>query len=189
MDMFEKVEKLKEKADVTYEEARDALQKADGDILEALILLEKEGKAKKPGNSYSTEYDRSEEKNKKEGDKSEKGKHKGKACGFIEKTKELFRKSITNYLVIKSKEDTKAKIPILAAVVILIFAWHISVVAIIVSLFFGCRYSFEGEDDMESANKACDTVCDKAEEIVADIVEVPSKDVTSEEESTEETKE
>ncbi len=119
---------------------------ADGDILEALILLEKEGKAKKPGNSYSTEYDRSEEKNKKEGDKSEKGKHKGKACGFIEKTKELFRKSITNYLVIKSKEDTKAKIPILAAIVIMIFAWHISVIAIIVSLFFGCRYSFGGEE-------------------------------------------
>ena len=88
--------------------------------------------------------------------------------------------------IIQQQDNNLADGDILEA---LIFAWHISVVAIIVSLFFGCRYSFEGEDDMESANKACDTVCDKAEEIVADIVEVPSKDVTSEEESTEETKE
>ncbi|MDY5103377.1 MAG: UBA/TS-N domain protein, partial [Agathobacter sp.] len=41
MDNFEKVEKLKERANVTYEEAKQALEACDWDILEAMIYLEK----------------------------------------------------------------------------------------------------------------------------------------------------
>ena len=44
MDNFEKVEKLKERANVTYEEAKQALEACDWDILEAMIYLEKLGK-------------------------------------------------------------------------------------------------------------------------------------------------
>ena len=55
MDIFEKVEKLVEKAGVSYEDAKAALDKAEGDLLDAMILLEKEGKAKAPEqSSYST---------------------------------------------------------------------------------------------------------------------------------------
>ena len=58
MDMFEKVEKLREKANVSYEEAKEALERSNGDILDAMILLEKEGKTKKAGaESYSTKYE------------------------------------------------------------------------------------------------------------------------------------
>ena len=58
MDIFEKVEKLVEKAGVSYEDAKAALDKAEGDLLDAMILLEKEGKAKAPEqSSYSTKYD------------------------------------------------------------------------------------------------------------------------------------
>ncbi len=178
MNMFEKVEKLREKADVTYEEARDALEKTNGDILEAMILLEKDGKAKNPGSTaYSTEYERSEEKEEdKNGKERKKKEKKDSGEGFVEKMKNLFRKSVTNYLVIKSKDGTAARIPLLVAALVLIFAWYISVIAIIVSLFFGCKYSFEGEDEMEAANKACE----KAEEIVADIVDVTSEEVSEE---------
>lgn len=45
MDQFEKVEKLKERANVTYEEAKQALEASEWDILEAMIYLEKQGKA------------------------------------------------------------------------------------------------------------------------------------------------
>lgn len=53
---IELVEKLQQRADVTYEEAKSALEKCDGDILEALISLEQEGKTSKPGGggAYST---------------------------------------------------------------------------------------------------------------------------------------
>lgn len=43
---LELIEKLKERANVTYTEAKEALEKCQGDLLEALIYLEKEGKIK-----------------------------------------------------------------------------------------------------------------------------------------------
>ena len=40
--MFEKVEKLRERANVSYEEAKNALERSNGDMLDAMILLERE---------------------------------------------------------------------------------------------------------------------------------------------------
>ena len=44
MDQFEKVEKLRERADVSYEEAKEALENSNWDILDAMIYLEQNGK-------------------------------------------------------------------------------------------------------------------------------------------------
>jgi len=41
---IEKVERLMDRADVGYEVAKEALEAADGDLLEAIIALEKDGK-------------------------------------------------------------------------------------------------------------------------------------------------
>ena len=46
MDNFEKVEKLRQHANVSYEEAKEALERSDWDILDAMIYLEKTGKVK-----------------------------------------------------------------------------------------------------------------------------------------------
>ena len=55
MTELEKVEKLREKSDVTYAEAKEALEKSKGDILDALIYLENQGKTEAPagGGFYS----------------------------------------------------------------------------------------------------------------------------------------
>ena len=58
MEMIEKVERLREKADVTYEEAKAALEQTDGDLLDAMVLLERQGKVKEPKQgAFSTEYE------------------------------------------------------------------------------------------------------------------------------------
>ena len=46
MEDFEKIEKLRERANVTYEEAKEALNAANGDLLDAMIYLERQGKVK-----------------------------------------------------------------------------------------------------------------------------------------------
>ncbi|MBE5857251.1 MAG: DUF4342 domain-containing protein [Lachnospiraceae bacterium] len=169
MDMFEKVEKLREKANVSYEEAKEALEKSNGDILDAMILLEKEGKTKKAGaESYSTKYEAGSElerfKNCEE--KQERRERAKENCRtFGEKLKSLLKKSTENFLVIERKGERIVKLPILAMVLILIFAWYAAIIAIIVSLFMGCKYSFEGEEDFKKAND----VCDKAEDIAASV--------------------
>lgn len=52
---MEQVEKLREYADVSYKEAREALEASGGDILQAVIDLENQGKTAAPaGGTYST---------------------------------------------------------------------------------------------------------------------------------------
>ena len=46
MEQNDMVNKLHEKADISKEDARDALERANWDMLEALQILEKEGKIK-----------------------------------------------------------------------------------------------------------------------------------------------
>ena len=48
MDKLEKVEKLREKTGVSYEDAKSALEACDYDVLDAIIYLEKLGKVKSP---------------------------------------------------------------------------------------------------------------------------------------------
>ena len=55
MEQFEKVEKLREKTGVSYEDAKKALEEHDWDMLEAIVALENEGKIKKPEvSTYTT---------------------------------------------------------------------------------------------------------------------------------------
>ena len=46
MTRLEMVEKIREKTGVTYEEAREALEKANWDMLDAVVTIEKEHPAK-----------------------------------------------------------------------------------------------------------------------------------------------
>ena len=52
---LERVERLREKADVSYAQAKEALEYSGGDLLDALIYLEEEGAIPRPeGGCYST---------------------------------------------------------------------------------------------------------------------------------------
>src|SRR5699024_11972032 len=58
MEQLEKVEKLRERADVSYEEAKEALEACDWDLLDAMVWLEKRGKVKGPSKeSFTTSYE------------------------------------------------------------------------------------------------------------------------------------
>lgn len=59
MDNFEKVEKLREHANVSYEEAKQALENSNWDILDAMIYLEQSGKVHGPEHSsYTTQAEK-----------------------------------------------------------------------------------------------------------------------------------
>ena len=48
MDKFKLVEKLKDKANINYEEAKNVLEKNNWDILDSIIYLEEIGRIEKP---------------------------------------------------------------------------------------------------------------------------------------------
>ena len=99
MDEFDKVEKLRQRANVSFEEARDALRACDGDLLDAMVYLERLGHVKAPEKAvFSTNADEKYEnvpdvivKNEKSADPSF-----GEQLGHLLKT--AFRKSIDNSL-------------------------------------------------------------------------------------------
>ena len=154
MDMFEKVEMLRQRANVSYEEAKIALEKSNGDVLDAMILLERESRT--AGTCGADEAG------------SRKAADDGKGLGS--KIKSLLHKSTVNYLAIDRKNERILRIPVLAAILILLFAWYAAVIAVVVSLFLDCKYSFEGESDMKAANEVCGRAGELAEQVKDKVV-------------------
>ena len=159
MEMFEKVDALRERANVSYEEAKNALDRTNGDVLEAMILLEREGKTRGAGyQNYNA------------GCASETNCNKGDGKSIGEKFKALIHKSTVNYLVIDRKDERILRVPVLAMVLLLIFLFPATVCAVVVSLFLDCKYSFVGEDEMKTANEVFGKAGDIAEQVKEKVV-------------------
>ena len=172
MTEFEKVEKLREKADVSYAEAKEALDLASGDLLDAMIYLEKQGKAKAPqgggffsgagasGGGSRSPHGGGKGKNKGTGGFSDIMSKFGTACAG------LLRKGTVNYL--DATKDGRAifSCPVLVLAALLLFFFWITLPLIVVSLFFGIRYRFSGPDlGRDDVNKVMDTTSDMVNEV------------------------
>lgn len=155
MDQFEKVEKLRQRANVTYEEAKEALTACEWDLLDAMVYLEKQGKVKGPSQStFSTSY---EEQEQFESVKDKVNGQKESSEEFIQKLGRLFKKgfqkSKDNYFCVRRKGEDIFKVPVWVFILVLLCTWHVTLLIMIIALFFECEYSFCGKDDLKSANK------------------------------------
>ena len=178
MDL-EKVEKLRATANVTYEEAKNALQKTNGDLLEAVIELERQGKIKEPsgGGYYSSRENKSDETSanangydyqQRRGARHARP-HRQPIKDFLHWCGRIIQKGNTNYLDITKCEEPEmtpkliTSIPLTILVLLLFFAFWATIPAMVVLLFLGYRYSFRGpeigRDDLNRAmNKAAETI-------------------------------
>lgn len=162
MTNFEMVETLREKANVSYEEAKTALEASNWDLLDAILLLESEGKIAPETSSYST---RAEELPPEQKEKKHRGFHEGmkwlaRSCG------KLLRIGNTNFLAVSRNEKELFSLPVTVFVVLLLCSVWTILVAMFVSLFFGVRYSFRGPNlGKESINRVMDRASDMAENV------------------------
>ncbi len=168
MDELEKVERLRKKADVSYEEAKQALEECGWDLLDAIVLLEKQGRVKEPKNtSYTTQY---EEPEKIEEAASSTQKNRG---GFSETLNSFFswcgsmiQKGNETLFKVERGGKTIISVPVTVFVIILIITFWCVFVVMLVGLFCGCHYSFEGIDKVEvDVNKAMNSASNVAEKI------------------------
>lgn len=167
MDQFEKVEKLRERADVSYEEAKEALENSNWDILDAMIYLEQNGRTKAPGQSS---YTTCGEKNSAQAESS---RCEDAKEGFWDSMHKFgdwcikwINKGNSNQFSVYKDGEEKFAVPITLLVVLLIFAFYVVVPLMIVGLFFNFRYHFEGPDmKAVDINKAMDTAADAAENL------------------------
>lgn len=174
MANFDSVEKLRERANVSYEDARAALDACGDDLLEALILLEKQGKVIAPagGGTYSSkslpEVARSAGQGKKTEEKGE---------SFMEMLNRfgnwfagVIQAGCANLFEVSRNGRRVVCVPILVLVLLLIFAFWITIPLLIAGLFVGCRYSFSGEDMKGiNVNSVMDSAANAAEGIKKEI--------------------
>jgi len=175
MTEIEKVEKLREKADVTYAEAKEALDRSGGSLLDALIDLESSGKVAKPagGGFYSgadlpiqTEYSGSYSDSRKSTDTGSGENFADLMKRFGEFCLKMFNKGLENHLVAFKGDEQLFSCPVLVVIALAIASFGITILLFAVSLLCGFRYQFSGDDlNKESVNSVMDSASDVADDI------------------------
>ncbi|EHK2304587.1 ubiquitin [Clostridium perfringens] len=161
MEKLKLVDKLKNKANISYEEAKDALEKSNWDMLEAMLYLEAHGKVEKPSLSifYTNESKESynengEEVNLKEDTNENNFENKNSfegvfeaICKAIDTCNNIFIEIIRNSRVI-------LKIPFTVLIVLLFFAFWIVIPLMIIGLFFNMEFLVSSKKiDVDKINK------------------------------------
>lgn len=176
MDKLEKVEKLREKTGVSYEDAKNALEACDYDLLDAIIYLEKLDKVKAPDvdsfvtggdQQASTEFEQAQQTYTNDCNKVTFGQMMDrffKWCGRI------LKKSVDSTFIVERRGQTMINVPVLVLVIALILAFWVVLPLLVVGLFCECRYHFEGIGDINvNLNSACDKVADSVDNLKSDV--------------------
>lgn len=127
---LEQVDLIMKRANVSYTEAKEALEHCNGDVVEALLYLEKNEHIYTQAKSVSST---------------------DKVTSFINKL------NATNFIM-KKKERTYVNVPLSVALITIILCFHFSILAIVIALILGVKISITGENDI--AQKINSTIDD-----------------------------
>lgn len=175
MEKLEKVELVREKTGVDYQDAKDALEACDYDVLDAIIWLENAGKADTHTASYettgtTTSYASPEMRQAQEEYHAHSRKTKiGEIFAtFCNQLRNLIRAGADMTFIAEREGHNVISVPLLIVVVGML-VWGASIWLMIVGLFFGFRYRIEGASPVTiDVNEAMDKVADAAESIKSD---------------------
>jgi hypothetical protein len=136
---MENIDELRRRTNVSYEAAKDALEKCNDDILEALLYLEKHNMVKPAAACENKE-------------------------SLWDKFKKLVRKGNNTRFIIHKKEVNILSLPVTLAVIITVIAPYVTFIGLIVALFTGHRIKFEGKDmECGKVNKMMDKVAESVD--------------------------
>ncbi|EIW6613985.1 ubiquitin [Clostridium perfringens] len=161
MEKLKLVDKLKNKANISYEEAKDALEKSNWDMLEAMLYLEAHGKVKKPSISifYTNESkesynDNGEEVNLKKDTNENNFENKNSFEGVFEAICKAIDTCNNIFIAIIRNSRVILKIPFTVLIVLLFFAFWIVIPLMIIGLFFNMEFLVSSKKiDVDKINK------------------------------------
>ncbi len=157
MEQVEMIERLCEKAGCSAEDARDALERANWVLLDAMIILEREKKTARHTAQSTSGDDGADGKEYEKVMPTVSTQKKAGADSFGERLRELLTKSLTNALVVYHKDVECARLPLLYFLILLFAAPHVNLIGCLVALFCGCRLFIEGvPGDAEKGDKESD---------------------------------
>ncbi len=156
----EKIAKLCEKANVTEAEARAILEETNGDLLDAILLLERQGRLKDVSAHYSTRREA-----RADADEDDEGfrKRASGAAALLQRALEIGN---ANAFVVSRKGRRLFSLSVTSMVILLVFANIWLLLALVAGLFFGLRYALEGEQlGKRSVNDVMDRAATAAENV------------------------
>ena len=147
MEKFNKAETLRQKANVTYEEAKAALEQNDWDLMEAMIHLERTSAAQNGSKQDSSTRD-----------------YVKQGEGLLKKAADWVARMISlgnsRQVVMRRKGQKVFEIPVTAVVLLAILISPVFWPVFFISLFLGCCYTIANQEqdarDIEEAKQAAE---------------------------------
>ena len=161
----EKINTVAAKTGCTPDEAIKALEQHDCDVIDAVISL-------RCGSSYSTDGNEEPQAPKTEAVTVIQNRQNGNDGGKVKKVliwiKDFLLK---NKLVVYKQGNEVITLPIIIPIILLIPAFWMMIILLIVGLFLGFRYHFEGPElGKERVNSVMDDVSATAQNIKDDVI-------------------
>lgn len=159
---LEKIDMLMERTQVGYKEAKEALERHDGDMVEALIDLE----------SREATLDLKKEKKRKKGahrsGEGSRHNHRETCSKATHQAKNLFKHVHETNFILMGKEKKMLDIPATFAILIILLTLPFSLFVLLAAYFFGYEIQIESPDGSQthiSASELSDPESDASEEI------------------------
>ncbi len=117
---LEMIDQIRSRTGVSYKEARDALEKTNGDVVQALIMLEEKGKGP---------------------DWTERIQVRGNEV--VDKVKQLLHEGNVTKIVVKQGDSVVAAIPVTVGAVGAVIAPYLAAIGVVAALATKCTIEFE----------------------------------------------
>lgn len=170
MATLEQVEKLRQYANVSFAEAKEALEACGDNLLDAVVYLERKGKVQQPAadGRYDTSADDRQTQSAKTAAPPPQREYPRcrRADSFWKTLGDLVKKGLSNHFEVLRRGEVLISIPVIVLIFLLIFTFWITLPLMIVGLFFDCTYHFRGPDlGRDSVNRIVNSASDVAEDI------------------------
>lgn len=151
---LEQIDELKKRTNASYEDVKKALEECNGDMVEALIYLEKQKKVKPEEKTTTDNFG-----------------------NFIKSVKRIIKKGNNTKFIVKKGDSIILSLPVTIVVIITVVAPYITVVALILAILTGHRIKFQGRngEDLkvnETLDKVSDSVVNLKKKLSEDDVKV-----------------
>lgn len=180
---LEKIDNLRERANVSYKEAKEALEQNDGNMIDAIIYLECENKT--VYDRVKKETDRAKEK---ERINYRKEKYKSNTDDFLDSCKKLLKSLNETRVVMYNTDRVILDISMTVTIFAMVFAFPLTIAVFVLGLVFGNRFKIIRKDKKadilnQVLNKAAKVSQDVADNLKGK-VQKENKETVEEQEET-----